>query len=1188
MKIFKVLKKISTALLCVLVYYSPVLAEGGKNLTPSNNGVTNYTQATPLNNSIGALQNGDNAAGNNYTGFFLYSRTTTSVIAGDPAFTTDHRLKIRMKPGETLYYGVRRTDGRNALTLRIMAVVSGVETVIQTTTFAHTTTSINTYTGANRNVDILNNGQAGVIANAARMNAGPAAIVGAAGYNARSVSLPPAITAPTDVWVEFWDDAGGVCVYTEKDVYDLWDFSVYDGTVEKPGRLHSKFWSFQAMTLNNRLSDNFVLFPAIPNDAGTGYFIKGLNLRGMQAFGFSFVCNATGTLTDVNGNPTTDFRERRKSKLNFPGIRTDMYPQYNIFVNDPDIEFWPSGSTSVPVLPFNVNTWCADPLTGRGSLQATILFLFPAIIQIYGELNGVPGYQPLTADVLFEVQNNSGLGFIYWNGYDGLGNLVPSGTILNIRYRVQRFPVHYPIYDPENNDLGFRIEDRRPFPNGTTGFAYWDDTQLVPGSSSLIGTSSASGVHPWGGTGTGINAPNIGNINLMNTWGFGAVREVPLVLPFIFGCDTDGDGDNDRIDIDDDDDGIVDVDESPGVDAVLDSDGDGIVDYLDLSFPGYIDANFDGINDNFDKDGDRIINQLDLDSDNDGIPDVVESYGVDADGNGRIDNYSDTDSDGLSENVDESASTSPTLSIGLGEPDFDNDGVPNYLDKDSDNDGIPDIIEAKSIDANNNGLVDDLTEVNTDGLVSPLLGESFADTDRDGFANSKDTDADNNGIIENITGAILLTSTDTNNDGRPESYPYKNFDKHGRPNPYDIDCDNDGLTDILEAGMGNDVNNDGTTDNTTGNDGWDDVIDAGVSLVLRNTDGTGDFDFLDADADDDGIPDNVEAISTSGYLLPLLVDTDNDGLIDVYDPVIGFAGGGLTPNNQDGDLLPDYIDTDTDGDFRIDIVEGNDFNFNATDDDVVLPMVYADTDGDGLHDFFDMDNTSTKGTSARMGNSGSVTGDASPGSRTVVARNYDNCSFERDWRCITGVLSVNRFLLTGIKINQTNRLSWIITCVSPAAKFIVEEISGSGNTIETALETDGPNAVCNAQTFSIQLTPAQIKNEYRYRVKVIFANGSRAYSNIITLKSKEAQSITILPNPVNDFANIEIVMNKTTTSDISLYDQTGRLVYTIHKQLLNGHNLVSLKHLSVIPEGVYSLKVTTPDVVITEKLIIRH
>ncbi|HRP33678.1 MAG TPA: hypothetical protein PKV73_17400, partial [Agriterribacter sp.] len=106
--------------------------------------------------------------------------------------------------------------------------------------------------------------------------------------------------------------------------------------------------------------------------------------------------------------------------------------------------------------------------------------------------------------------------------------------------------------------------------------------------------------------------------------------------------------DNDAIpnntDVDDDNDGITDLNENNGADGFGDADGDGILNFIDPSYAGFVDANGDDINDNFDADQDSRINQVDLDSDNDGIPDLVEAGGVDTDGDGRIDGIvSDTD-----------------------------------------------------------------------------------------------------------------------------------------------------------------------------------------------------------------------------------------------------------------------------------------------------------------------------------------------------------------------------------------------------------------------------------------------------------------------------------------------------------------------------------------------------------------
>src|SRR5205085_5117758 len=132
-----------------------------------------------------------------------------------------------------------------------------------------------------------------------------------------------------------------------------------------------------------------------------------------------------------------------------------------------------------------------------------------------------------------------------------------------------------------------------------------------------------------------------------------------------------------------DNDGIPDVIEVCGVgatsfsclpngsDPAADDDQDGIENWRDADF-GALNAK--GCVASLDSDGDGIPDFLDLDSDNDGIPDVIEAYGVDANGDGVIDNYSDTDKDGLSQNVDANNTGAAGSGNGLGFVDTDGDG----------------------------------------------------------------------------------------------------------------------------------------------------------------------------------------------------------------------------------------------------------------------------------------------------------------------------------------------------------------------------------------------------------------------------------------------------------------------------------------------------------------------------------
>lgn len=635
-------------------------------------------------------------------------------------------------------------------------------------------------------------------------------------------------------------------------------------------------------------------------------------------------------------------------------------------------------------------------------------------------------------------------------------------------------------------------------------------------------------------------------------------------------------------DIDDDNDGIPDYVEFNNSLALQDADGDGIPNWKDTDYPGYVDNNNDGVNDNFDwgadsnndgipnfqdktfwtgwvdvnndgvndlsdKDLDGIPNQYDLDSDNDGIPDVVEAYGVDTNGDGIIDNYTDTDNDGLSQNVDANNTGVAGSGNGLGVQDFDGDGIPNYLDLDSDNDGIPDIIEAGGTDANNDGKVDNFTDANGDGLDDNLTG----------------------------AGALLKTGPDTSPvDGRADSYPNKNKDNDAKPNPYDMDSDGDGIVDVIEAGLP-DADLNGIVDGTIGANGWSTTVSSMPSLNLRNSDGDIYPDYLDIDSDNDGIPDNIEGQTTAGYKLPITTDTDGDGLVNTYDNVVGFGGSGIMVVDTDGDGIPDYRDLDTDADGQPDVVEGNDFNLNGIADDIVS-LTGLDTDGDGLDNRFDSLNsvTNIKGTSYRMGNSGSFSGDATPGSRCTVPKKYP-ANPDRAWRYVGTVLETESIFVTGLlKENKTVILNWTVVTSRKIDHFELERSFDNVNfsKIGSLYESAKLNL---PQNFSYTDDVTEVNNNIiYYRVKVIGETAGANFSNVLVIrKTQEQASLVLKPNPAANDITLNFYAHRAEEITIRLVDYSGITLFTQTQMAVKGNNAIRLTDLTRFSNGVYSMQV---------------
>ncbi len=135
----------------------------------------------------------------------------------------------------------------------------------------------------------------------------------------------------------------------------------------------------------------------------------------------------------------------------------------------------------------------------------------------------------------------------------------------------------------------------------------------------------------------------------------------------------------------------------------------------------------------------------------------------------------------------------------------------------------------------------------------------------------------------------------------------------------------------------------------------DDDNDGILTLVegIDDTDNDNLPNYLDIDADEDGIPDNIEGQTTSGYILPTFIDSDLNGLDDAYESTPG-NGNGITVIDTDNDGDNDYLDLDSDNDNVPDEIEGHDYNHDGMAD---VSAAGNDQDNDGLDDGFEGSDT---------------------------------------------------------------------------------------------------------------------------------------------------------------------------------------------------------------------------------------
>jgi len=361
------------------------------------------------------------------------------------------------------------------------------------------------------------------------------------GYNATYVSSEDLISngwnGPGDYYIEFRNKSTALPF-----LIDYFDITVVSCTsdefVEKPGRVWAYNWALFAI--------NDFGFPVRPFNGAfyicapdqldiTKSFITKIDFNdsGFRPAAFNFAFNSFGA--DTTGVIFTD----RQSVEN----RNQTYWEYPIYLNDP-IDVCDEGDVGDAKI--KSIRRCDDNgfefsvlLTGHGQVQFLLDF---------DKGDGI--YTPESKDVIlveeFTVVGPDTLVFIYWDGFDGLGNNynnLLSGEIPT-KLLYGQSPFHFPIYDGEFLSKGFNVDEVRPRSFKPIKLFY-DDSNISEDSGTNIPKTELLGCEPpchnWNNY-ISANSIGFGNRNTINTWWYGhqIQEDKTFEIPSYYICDVGG------------------------------------------------------------------------------------------------------------------------------------------------------------------------------------------------------------------------------------------------------------------------------------------------------------------------------------------------------------------------------------------------------------------------------------------------------------------------------------------------------------------------------------------------------------------------------------------------------------------------------------------------------------------------
>ena len=189
--------------------------------------------------------------------------------------------------------------------------------------------------------------------------------------------------------------------------------------------------------------------------------------------------------------------------------------------------------------------------------------------------------------------------------------------------------------------------------------------------------------------------------------------------------------------------------------------------------------------------------------------------------------------------------------------------------------------------------------------------------------------------------------------------------------------------------------------------------------------------------------------------------------------------------------------------------------------------------------------------------------------------------------CQTTVLPATILSFTANYVSANNvKVAWSTSGEINSAYYVVERSSNGADFNEVgqvnASESLNPihNYSINDQLYNVN------SNIVYYRLRIVDKDGKYSYSKIIPVKLDQPESsISVYPNPVDNYAIVNLYSDKPGTGLLRLIDDAGRQLMTKSFTVINGNNSQILDQLGHLPKGIYVIQVMVNNNLYNQKIV---
>ena len=189
--------------------------------------------------------------------------------------------------------------------------------------------------------------------------------------------------------------------------------------------------------------------------------------------------------------------------------------------------------------------------------------------------------------------------------------------------------------------------------------------------------------------------------------------------------------------------------------------------------------------------------------------------------------------------------------------------------------------------------------------------------------------------------------------------------------------------------------------------------------------------------------------------------------------------------------------------------------------------------------------------------------------------------------CQTIILPVTMLSFTANYVSANNvKVAWSTTDETNSSYFVVER-SSNGSDFGAIAQVSASESTDPVHNYKINDPLSNVNSDVvYYRLRIVDRDGKYTYSKIVMVKLDAPENnFSVYPNPVDNYAVVNLFTNKPGTGMLRLIDNSGKQIFVKSFTVINGNNNMVVDQLGGLQRGIYIIQLMVNNEIYNQKII---